>query len=304
MRVLASFVMRGLSQAVLVTTALALLSLILPLFGILSAAAVGLVTLRQGANYGLGVSLLATLACGLFIWVVFGSPLPSLGFLIVQWMPILLLGLVLRSSRSLSFTIQAGLAFGVLAIIGQYLLLADPVAYWQAELRPLVEQLVRADMLSQASVDAVLQQLAGWMSGVLAAGIFLQLICSLLMARWWQSLLYNPGGFRAEFHGFRLHRLFGVVGLPALIILLLPSSQVPALLSYLGVLLLAILFFQGLAVVHGVLAKAGSGIIWLVGLYLLLMLLPPQAVMVLASVGLLDIWIDFRSRYERSRSAG
>ncbi len=44
--------------------------------------------------------------------------------------------------------------------------------------------------------------------------------------------------------------------------------------------------------------------IWLVGLYLLLILLPPQAVMVLASVGLLDIWIDFRSRYERSRSAG
>jgi hypothetical protein len=304
MRVLASFVMRGLSQAVLATTALALLSLILPLFGILSAAAVGLVTLRQGAKYGLGVSLLATLACGLFIWVGFGNPLPSLGFLIVQWMPILLLGLVLRSSRSLSFTIQTGLAFGVLAIIGQYLLLADPVVYWQAELRPLVEQLVRADMLSQASVDAVLQQLAGWMSGVLAAGIFLQLICSLLMARWWQSLLYNPGGFRAEFHGLRLHRLFGVVGLPALIILLLPSSQVPALIGYLGVLLLAILFFQGLAVVHGVLAKAGSGIIWLVGLYLLLMLLPPQAVMVLASVGLLDIWIDFRSRYERNRSTG
>ncbi len=193
MKGLASFVMRGPSQAVMATTVLALLSLILPLLGILSAASVGLVTLRQGAKYGLGVSLLATLACGLLIWVSFGNPLPSLGFLIVQWMPILLLGLVLRNSRSLSLSIQTGLVFGVLAIIGQYILLADPIAYWQVELRPLAEQLVRAGVLSQDSVDPVLQQMAGWMSGVLAAAIFLQLIFSLLMARWWQSLLFTSG---------------------------------------------------------------------------------------------------------------
>ena len=69
MKGLASFVMRGLSQAVMLTTVLALLSLLLPLVGILSAATVGLVTLRQGANAGARVGLLATLACGLFMAV-------------------------------------------------------------------------------------------------------------------------------------------------------------------------------------------------------------------------------------------
>jgi hypothetical protein len=284
------------------TTVLALLSLILPLLGILSAACVGLVTLRQGAKFGLGVSLLATLAGGLIIWISFGSPLPSLGFLLVQWMPILLLGLVLRTTRSLSLTVQTGLIFGLLVILGQYLFLADPVAFWQTQLEPLVAQLVAADVLGQSNSEAFLQQMAKWMAGVLAAGIFLQLIFSLLTARWWQSLLYNPGGFRTEFHSFRLPRAFGLLGLPVLPMLLLEGLEIPAILGYLGVLLLTILFLQGLAVIHGILGKTGSGTAWLVGMYLLLIILPPQVVMVLASAGLLDIWIDFRARYERSRS--
>ena len=285
------------------TSVLALLSLILPLLGVLSAACVGLVTLRQGAKYGLGVSLLSTLACGVMIWISFGNPLPSLGFLIVQWMPILLLGLFLRSSRSLNLTVQLGLVFGLLVIVGQYLFLGDPVSFWQTRLEPFVEQLVEAGVLTQTHSAAVVQEMARWMTGVLAVGVFLQLIFSLLMARWWQSLLYNPGGFRAEFHGFRLHRLFGVVGIPALALLLM-SGEVPALFGYLGVLLLAILLLQGLAVVHGLLGMASVGIVWLVGLYLLLILVPPQAVIVLATMGLLDIWIDFRTRYAHRRSAG
>jgi len=299
---LASFVMRGPSQAVMATSVLAMLSLILPLLGILSAACVGLVTLRQGAKHGLGVSLLATLACGLLVWVSFGNPLPSLGFLIVQWMPVLLLGLFLRSSRSLALTVQLGLLFGVLVIAGQYLFLGNPVSFWQTQLEPLVEQLVQADVLTQANSGAVVLQMARWMSGMLAAGVFLQLVFSLLMSRWWQSLLYNPGGFRSEFHDLRVHRLFGVLGVPALALLVVVNQEMPAVLGYLAVLLLALLFIQGLAVLHGTLGMAGAGMVWLVGLYLLLILVPPQAVMVLATVGLLDIWIDFRARYARRRS--
>jgi hypothetical protein len=303
MKGLATFVMRGPSQAVMATSVLAMFSLILPLLGILSAACVGLVTLRQGAKYGLGVSLLATLACGLLIWISFGNPLPSLGFLIVQWMPILLLGLFLRSSRSLDLTIQVGLVFGLLVIMGQYLFLGDPVSFWQNQLEPLLEQLSQAGVLNRSDSNEVVLQMAKWMAGMLAAGVFLQLIFSLLMARWWQSLVYNPGGFRTEFHDLRLHRLLGVLGVPALVLMLV-SGDVPPLLGYLSVLLLAILFIQGLAVMHGILGMAGAGVIWLVGLYLMLVLVPPPAVTVLATLGLLDIWIDFRSRYAQRRSSG
>jgi len=29
-------------------------------------------------------------------------------------------------------------------------------------------------------------------------------ICLLMLARWWQAVLYNPGGFQQEFHQFKL----------------------------------------------------------------------------------------------------
>ncbi len=288
----------------MVVTVLALLSILLPLIGILSAASVGLVTLRNGAKSGVIVSLLATLTCGLFMAVSFGNPLPAIGFLLLQWAPAVLLGLFLRGSRSLDLTIQLALAYGLLVILGQYLALGDPAEFWQTQLQPLVEQLVNAGVLDQASRDLVLAELAGWMSGVLAAGLYLQLVCSMLVARWWQALLYNPGGFREEFHRLRLHKVLGVVGIAAIAVLLMPSQSVPEILRHLAILLSAVLFMAGLAVAHGVLGKIGSGGIWLGVMYFLLILLLPQVAMVLATLGLMDIWIDFRARLERPRSTG
>lgn len=304
MKGLASFVMRGLSQAVMVTTVMALLSLLLPLFGILSAASVGLVTLRNGAKSGISVSLLATLACGLFMAVSFGNPIPALGFLLLQWVPMVLLGLFLRENRSLDTSIQLVLGFGLLVILGQYLILGDPAGFWETQLQPLVEQFVTAGVMDQADSQAVLAQLAGWMTGVLAAALFLQLAFSLLTARWWQALVYNPGGFREEFHRLRLHKMIGVVGIPALAILLVQTQELPDIFRHLAVLLMAVLFVGGLAVTHGILGKISSGGIWLGVMYFLLIFLLPQVVMVLATVGLMDIWIDFRARFERSRSTG
>ncbi len=304
MKGLASFVMRGLSQAVMVTTVMALLSLLLPLFGILSAASVGLVTLRNGAKTAISVSLLATLACGLFMAVSFGNPIPALGFLLLQWAPMVLLGLFLRESRSLDISIQLILGFGFLVILGQYLLLDDPARFWETQLQPLIEQFITAGVLDQAKSQELLTQLAGWMTGVLAAALCLQLAFSLLTARWWQALLYNPGGFRQEFHRLRLHKMIGVVGVPALAILLVQTQGLPDIFRHMAILLMVILFFGGLAVAHGILGKTGSGGIWLGVLYFLLFFLMPQVVMVLATVGLMDVWIDFRARFERSRSTG
>ncbi len=91
MKGLASLVMRGISPAVMVITVSAMLSLSLPLFGILSAAAVGLITLRQGSRAGLKVSGLSTLAVGVMMLLILGNPLPALGILLIQLLPLWLL---------------------------------------------------------------------------------------------------------------------------------------------------------------------------------------------------------------------
>ncbi|EGV50518.1 DUF2232 domain-containing protein [Candidatus Endoriftia persephone] len=304
MKGLASLVMRGISPAVMVITVSAMLSLSLPLFGILSAAAVGLITLRQGSRAGLKVSGLSTLAVGVMMLLILGNPLPALGILLIQLLPLWLLAMLLRTSRSLDLTVQAAFGLGLLAILGQYLLMGDPASVWLEELRPLAEQFEQSGLLTAEQGLQLVQTIAGWMAGLFAAGLFLQLVAGLFLARSWQAALYNPGGFRKEFHTFRLHRMFGVVGGLALAVVLMPTLLDAGLLRDLGVLLLVLLFLQGLAMSHSLVAKRNAGSGWLVGLYLLLIILMPQMVVVLSAIGLTDIWINFRARFKSSDIGG
>lgn len=304
MKTLASFVMRGFSSSVMATSVLAMLSLIFPLIGLLSAACVGLVVLRQGARAGAMTAGASTLACGLLMALIFGNPLPALGFLLMQWLPIGLLGQMLRSSRSLAITTQAGLGFGLLAIVVQYIGMGDPRAFWAEQLKPMAQRFVEAGLFDQAQSVETVSQLAGVMCGVVAAGILLQLLFSLYMARWWQALLYNPGGFAAEFHQLRLYRLVAFPGAIILLLWLLPGVVLPEALNCLGALFLSLFLLQGLAVAHGVIGGMKSPQRWLIVTYLMLFVFMPQMVMALAIIGLLDVWIDFRTRFQHRQGGG
>lgn len=88
MKPLANFVMRGYSPATLVVTVAGLLSLLIPFIGVISSAAVGLVTLRQGARPGALLLGASTLASGLIAWPALGNPWVGLGILAVLWAPI------------------------------------------------------------------------------------------------------------------------------------------------------------------------------------------------------------------------
>ena len=100
MKGFAAFVMTGLPQAVVAALGFALGSLLFPPLGIFSGGILALVTLRQGASSA--VSLMAILVAALVILsIVLGQP-ASLGLLfgLIQWAPVLLLALLLRSTGS------------------------------------------------------------------------------------------------------------------------------------------------------------------------------------------------------------
>ncbi|PVV24415.1 MAG: hypothetical protein B6D74_05425, partial [gamma proteobacterium symbiont of Ctena orbiculata] len=84
----------------------------------------------------------------------------------------------------------------------------------------------------------------------------------------------------------------------ALLLLMLPGESIPAIFSCLGTVVLGVLFLQGLAVAHGVFKGMKSAQLWLVVTYILLIVFMPQMVMVLTSIGLMDVWIDFRTRFK------
>lgn len=303
MRLLASFAMRGRSQAVMLTTVLGMLSLLLPPLSILSSAVVALVTLRLGEREGVLTALLAAAACGLLGLIALGNALPVVGLALLSWLPVWLLAMMLRASRSLSLSIQSALIFGLAVIAVYQFQFPDPVAEWRKILEPISQSLVESGLVDEAGRASLLAALSRWMTGVLAAGFFLQLVLALLLARWWQSVLYNPGGFRREFHSLRAGQALGYASL-ALVAVHLGVAGEWSWIRYLLALLFALYFLQGLAVVHAMIAQAGGSSIWLVGVYALLVFAMYYTMAALAAAGFADTWLDIRSRVRSDRGDG
>nr|WP_207162255.1 hypothetical protein [Thiocapsa imhoffii] len=294
--------MRGPSQAALIAAVTALLSILIPPLGLLSAASVGLVTLRAGPRQGLIVCGMAAVGMAVLSWLALGSPLPAIGVLMMLWVPILGLATLLRMTRSLALAVQTAGMLGVLVLLGVTLGLGDPAVAWAGLLEPFREVLVRDGAISEEASAALFGELARWMTGAFAAALVAQLLFGLFIARWWQALLYNPGGFGEEFRALRLSSLLGVVTL--LLLAVLPFIDGVGLAANLLLVLGLLMLMQGIAVVHQIRALKQGRPLWLVGFYGLLVLFMPQSLLLVASVGLVDLWADIRARIAARASQG
>ena len=294
MQALATYIMRGRLQAALVTATTAVLSLLAPLVGLVSAGVIALVSLRLGAWEGLVVSGLAGLLSGLFAFATLGSPLASLGFALALWLPVWLLSLVLRHLRSFSFTVQFGGLLGLILFAVMQLLLEDPVRYWSEILEPLRDSLVQSAVLKESGSRDLVTEVARWMTSAFATAFYFQMLLALFLGRWWHASLDHPGGFGEEFRALRLYPMVGFLGLGLLGVLVLSDGNRWAAEWLL--LLTPLFFLQGLAVIHALVYNLKANKAWLIGLYVLLLLGVPQGEILLAGIGLGDIWMDLRAK--------
>ena len=60
---------------------------------------------------------------------------------------------------------------------------------------------------AQEQLEQAYEVISPMLSAIFASGFVASLILTLLLARWWQSALFNPGGFRKEFYALRLPRI-------------------------------------------------------------------------------------------------
>jgi len=296
MLALVRFAMRGRSQAALVAATAAVLS-VLPFFGVLaalvSAAVIALATLRNGLTEGLFVAALAGLGGGLLAWLALTTPVPAIGFFVLFWGPVWLLAVVLGWSRSLALAIEVAAVLALVALALVVPLAGDLRDLWREVLEPLRLAFIDAEVMTAAEGERAVSQLATWMPGLLTATIYLMVVCSLLVARWWQSLLDRPGAFGAEFRELRFHRLFILAAIAAYVLVVVTDAFWPvAMLLVLGLLLM----FQGLAVIHSVTQARQTQVGWLIALYLFFVIGIPLPQMIIAGLGLADAWADFRRR--------
>ena len=298
MKALASFILRGPSQAVLVTVAMAVLAMVMPPLSLLSGAAVALTTLRQGARPGAVVLAGSTMFIGALAWVSLGNVLPGLVFLGAFWLPVWLQAWVLRESRSLAMATLVAGGLGMVGVLVTYLLLGDVTDWWHQLLLTLFEPAIEAGgpLADRATVTAMLANIARVMTGVAAAGMALNAIMCLYLARGWQAQLFNPDGFRSEFYELRLGRWPALVSLAFIAATLLPLGTVSHMAGEMLIVLLSLYMLQGLALIHAIVAKRKLHMAWLVVLYLVMLFVLPQLMAVVAVMGLVDSWLDFRRR--------
>ncbi|MFO1423697.1 MAG: DUF2232 domain-containing protein [Candidatus Competibacteraceae bacterium] len=298
MKSLATLVMRGRSAAALVAAVAAVLFWLFPPFLIISGATVALVTLRRGVAEGAWLMALAGLGAVALTRLTLGTPWPMLGVLPVFWLPLWLLALILRATVSMSWTFQAAALLGLLGVAGFYLALGDPAVWWGGVLGQW-EGVLAALTASNQPVDrtaldqllALLREWAPYLPGQAVGTVLLLVLAGLLLGRWQQALLFNPGGFRPEFHELRLGRPLAAFTL-ALFGAALLSGWSP--LGNAALVLSLLYTVQGVALVHALAFRRRLAPAWLLLFYLLL-LVPPLSQGVMA-LGVADAWADFRNR--------
>lgn len=301
MKWLASFILRGPGQAILVAVLTGVLALILPPLSLISGAAVALTTLRKGPQPGAVVMLVSTAFVAAMAWLSLGNGLVGLMFLGVIWLPLWVLGWVLRETRSLGFTTLTAGLFGVVGILIAYWLIGDISSWWEGMLQTLFKPVLDAGgPVEPEALKRAMVNMSKIMTGVAAAGMVLNALLCLYLARGWQAQLYNPGGFRSEFHELRLGSAAAVTGLVLVGLSFVPLAGLSHLAAEMMIVVMSLFVLQGLAVVHAIVAMKKMHMAWLVGLYLVIMFILPQLMVVIALLGLVDAWVDFRRRIERS----
>lgn len=297
MRFVARLLMRDFRWAIAVTAITLICSIFLSILGVISAASVSFVTLREGGRVGFRLIAFSTLVVVLLDLVVLQLVDGQLDFLYlcgVLWFPALILGYVLRRSES-----QASALVVVAIIVGTYagvfrFIVGDTQQFWYTQISPILTQLY--DNQEIGIQDSTIQSIANQMHHVSVAMLFAFYSATILLARWWQSELFNLGGFGDEFKKIRMPRI--TVYIVALVGVLVVSQTLVGSSSGLVIdafVIFTLLFaFQGLSVVHFRARSIGLARGWMIAFYSLVLLLPQLSGLILATTGVADGFADFR----------
>ncbi len=290
MRAIAEFVMRGRTQAI----GVCLLGASLPPINWLCTAVVSLVVLRKGIGEGLFVLLWACLPLVVFFYI-YGDVTP-----IIALGGTFCLAFILRTTLSWELTLSAAVVISALGSLIFELTAADLIAQLvDRYLDFLLEVQTQASNANELATRVILPTEAearNILFGFIAMGFALSMLAFLILARWWQSLLYNPGGFGQEFRNIRLSPVLGVV----LVVVLAACYGLGGFARWANLLAIPLLM-AGIGFVHWIIAEKKMSRSWLVSFYLLLILMFQLVLPMLATVALLDSWMNLRKRFRSDR---
>ena len=295
------------------TVGLVFLITFLPVVGIAGILVAAFITLRKGVVEGVIVTLAATLpyvasfffsgqhqdaSIPLVLWAAVGVAVLSNAMTLV-------FAVMLRREVSWSSILQIAALAGVLVVSVIHLVFPDVANWWGMQLQQYYLQTTHAinDVLKTAATapsDSQLETInvtKQFATGVMTAGILMNAILQLMVARWWQSKLYSPGMLSKELHNIRLSRLAGFLFVVSLVLSYLGNSVVLDIMPVLYLLFCA----AGLSLIHYLFGMMASTTrwFWLSMLYVILIFSLPVSLVMVSMLALIDIGFDVRKRFKK-----
>lgn len=279
----------------------------MPLLGWVSSVIVGFVTLRQGPREGL--------------WVLFWASVPEVVAAILGYPEALIFGflaggvyiwcmaIVLRNTVSWTYVLEATVLIALTGVLVTHLVVPDVVNWWAGQYHELLNDTEQGlstlakltgltDPEDLQNFVQVMQQgnlikyISMMTTGLVSAFILLANVINLVLARWWQAILFNPKGLRQELYGIRLGYL-AIIGF--LITVGLIFSGVNLAWDLMPVFV-AVFLVAGLSLLHYIAAQITGGIIFLGVFYLLTIILPPYFLAFIVITAVIDSLLNIRNR--------
>ena len=275
---LASFIMRGRLHA----SAVAALGNTLPL---ITPATIGLVALRKGFSEGGLICLWGLLP--VFLTYFFSDSNQFFVLLTAcNFLNVLLVCGILRFRGDWEMTL-------VSLVIISIILMGSLLLIFQQDFEVLVQRLI--EVFEEASRQTNIESLKIKKSSIAVFTtwtIILNTFLGVVIARWWQAIIFNPGGFKEEFQGIRLNRRLLILIFSILVL----SSAIFNQYSNWAYLSIFPLVVGGLSLFHWLVNEKNLGKVPIIFTYVFMVLFTPFVILILALLGTVDCFYNVRQR--------
>lgn len=283
----------------------------LPLIGWVSAVICVLVTLRRGMREGAAVAFAASIP--FIVWMLVHQDTSVYVLLKLISLPtVWIVAGVLRESRSWYSALAMMTMMGITLITALYVIVGDMPTFWQQHIMLMLNhmQTVAAEqnmellavglqqyrqLLEQQNVIRSISQIC---TGLFVANAMISIIVQLVLARQWQSKLFNPTGLQKELHQLTLpvrdsFLLLGIIGAAMLSIPLFVDMIPVALLPF---------AFVGLCVMHRIFYHKQFPAMAFYGLCFVIAVFMPYTLMMLVMLAIWDSFASFKARRDIEKS--
>lgn len=306
-----------LTHRVLVLASIVLVSLIKQIGALISytfgTVYAGFVTLQKGAGEGALFMTAATLPMVVLLAITANNPETGVSPLLT-WVVLAAtvacsfavwgFSVLLLRQMTWSSMLQLAALIGVLVVSVIHLAYPDVADWWLDKLTYLVKAHLKSTSVMMGAMkdsaillsenqNSVIGVFKNFMSGLIVAMILMQSMLTVVVARWWQAVVYAPGMLRRELHHIRLSPLAGALFIVGQVLAMSDSSVMLDALPIIYLLFVC----AGLSVIHYFfgLMVSPTRIFWIALIYVLLLYVPVFGKLV-SLIGLLDIWLDLRRR--------